>query len=464
MKKDIVKAILSEDYAKANNIFGSILAEKLEKEFEVKKKELVEVNWASIGSSIGSGARSIGRSFADAHSVGFQSDPNASSATIAQGKLGFYFKAALGLSVLAGAAVMLPAALKGMKQAKRFGKLGPNLKYIQKWFPNAKPGDEILLAFESSSGSIPSHQYIKYEQIAIILSALGSKVLQHNEKQMIVNGIDQSQESFKQITAIAARAVERDGDIKKLADYQQSQQNEESINEAGKGTDWESWGKHASTVVGVGQTAIQQAQILQKDVGDYHTQKDAEDQKRREAEVKEREAEAAEKQKEREAEVKAWGEIITDTNSRYSLKNKKEAGKALSDYVKGDGKRDFIARNFLKQYTSTIKPLEIRIEKIKEYANSRNDDQLMPIKGRQSGTVGYINQAAAKVFSNYMTLTPRNENEFIDTLERNNLAAMERLLRMAKFALRNKLKPDTIESAKLLNALKVPVTPDPNNL
>ncbi len=53
MKKDIVKAILSKDYAKANNIFGSILVEKLEEEFEAKKKELVQENWGTAAKIAG---------------------------------------------------------------------------------------------------------------------------------------------------------------------------------------------------------------------------------------------------------------------------------------------------------------------------------------------------------------------------------------------------------------------------
>ena len=53
MKKDIVKAILSKDYAKANNIFGSILVEKLEKEFEAKKKELANEDWGTAAKIAG---------------------------------------------------------------------------------------------------------------------------------------------------------------------------------------------------------------------------------------------------------------------------------------------------------------------------------------------------------------------------------------------------------------------------
>lgn len=449
MKKDIVKAILSEDYAKANNIFGSILAEKLEKEFEVKKKELVQENWSQR-------ARSgffdyISRGGMSQETIDSYKDPEklANAQAWGQGLLALGALAA-GIGILKGAA-MIPSALKGMKQAKRFGKLGPNLKYIQKWFPNAKPGDVVLLAFESSSGSIPSHQYIKYEQVAIILAALGSKTLQHNEKQMIVNGIDQSQESFKQITAIAARAVERDGDIQKLADYQQSQQNEEVINEVGKGTDWESWGRNAGEILDVGSTGISSIQGGMRKVQSTMDADAKYAQAKREAEVKAKEAkERSEEEKEEKKErarqskiseyIKALGNNNLDPDERMKVANNLEDMKQEGDYT---------IQLALQQYKSEIEPVDHLRTKIEEFATSQSsegnrvrvqdqetnrryapDGMWLAITSKRNDVaLGYMNRSAAAVLDAWFKESPTNINQWQKNM--NSLASLDRLLSIA---------------------------------
>lgn len=425
--KDIVYASLNEDYSTANNIFGSVLASKIEKKLEIRKRELIESLTKDIGKEW-----QKGNSFAKANMVG----------------LGL--SAALGVI---GLGVSIPGALQGMKQARRFGKIGPNLKYIQRWFPKAKPGDEILLAFESSSGSLPSHQYIKYEQIAVILAALDSDKIQHNEKQLIVNGIDQSQESFGQITAIAVKALEREQQFDKLASYQQTQY-EQVVNEQGKGTNWNSWAQNANTLVRSGESATKSVSSAISDLNRIRSDRET--------------AEARDKEKE----VSSWEEILTDGGGGYSKKSftykqKKETAKKLETYIRSEGKRDYAAQNLYKMWTGNLLPYWKHIDSVKEFAKN-NTEQLYQVRGQQRTTVGYLNKQAGKVFAAWLdddkfvsnkSAIAERQGEFVDYIKSKNLADLARLLFIVKGELGGNFNSEDSERAMILNARKEEVSP-----
>ena len=152
MSKDIITAALNEDYSTVKDIFESKLSEKISNTLDERKiliqKVLYEFKMAGLN---------LDKSWNDQSSI---------SKFIIGG-----LAVGAALSVVKQA-FMIPSAIRGMKDARRFGKVGPNLKAIKQWFSSAKPGDTVMLAFESpGEGGMPTWTHIKQEQIAIILAA-----------------------------------------------------------------------------------------------------------------------------------------------------------------------------------------------------------------------------------------------------------------------------------------------------
>ena len=300
MSKDIITAALNEDYSTVKDIFESKLSEKISNTLDERKiliqKVLYEFKWFSNLdklSKIGNITNIVGAAFA-----------------------------------IGGALVMIPKALAGMKQARRFAKVGPNLKSIEKWFPSAKPGDTILMSFEEEGeGGMPSWQHIKYEQIAVVMAALGSNTVQPSEKEMIVKSIDLTKSAFDQITQISMEVVARDKDFSKLAAHQNTkvidtptdtQFENLELYEAGKGTDWESWSTNAKEIFSAGEKAASETGKVV------------------DSQIEKLEKEKEDKEKERQAEVQGLinqlNDESIDNEERVKVVNKLKNIKKPGDY------------------------------------------------------------------------------------------------------------------------------------
>jgi len=343
--KDIVYAAMNEDVSTVSNIFASELSEKIAIKLEDRKRliqnTLYEFNMAGLN---------LDKKW---------NDQSAISKFILGGL-------AVGAALtVAKQAFMIPSAIRGMKDARRFGKIGPNLTVIKKWFPSAKPGDTVMLAFESpGEGGMPTWTHIKQEQIAIVLAALGSKSAQPNEKEMIVKSIDLTKSAFDQITKISITILERDKDFQKLAAHQDSQNENFKLQESGKGTDWGQWGQSAGQIADVGITAASEiTQIAQS--------------KLERLKAKEEKEKAEEEGKEVERQDHLTGLINQLSDSEITPLEREKLENELRDV---SGTKDYNAQLALQQSKSAVRSsaIEKRQDHITGLINQLSDSGITP--------------------------------------------------------------------------------------